>query len=198
MISNNLLNILLIMISIFFFTSCEENYTPKQKGYIRHHIPKNGYRNHKKLNQKDTIFSRVSKYAIVLPKESKKNFVTYENIYYPPLNATIHLSYYNLTSDSITLESLIKSSRTYVYDHTAKASRIKETYIENNENNTYGMLYDIKGNAASNFQFYLTDSTKNYIRGSLYFNNRPNEDSLKPYLAFIRSDMDTLVNSFKF
>ena len=60
------------------------------------------------------------------------------------------------------------------------------------------MLYDIKGNAASNFQFYLTDSTKNYIRGSLYFNNRPNEDSLKPYLAFIRSDMDTLVNSFKF
>lgn len=195
--SKILITSILLSFSILFI-SCEETFVPKQKGYIRHYLPKNEYRTHKLINKKDTILSKVSKYAIVLPKKSDKQAISYEDIFYPPLNAKIHLTYYKLKNSEFTIQDLIEGARTYVYDHSVKSSGIRETVLVNSKNNTFGMLYDIKGNAASNFQFYLTDSSENFVRGALYFNNRPNADSLAPYLNFIRTDMDTLINSFQF
>lgn len=196
--NRNILITFTIITFTFLLNSCEETYVPKQKGYIRHYLPKNEYRTHKKITNTDTIFSKVSKYAIVLPKKSDKESITYEDIFYPPLNAKIHLTYYKLKRNNFTVKELIEGARTYVYDHSVRSSGIKETVLKNPNNNTVGMLYDIKGNAASNFQFYLTDSSENFVRGALYFNNRPNSDSLAPYLNFIRKDMDTLINSYQF
>lgn len=194
---NNLTKFCLLLIFTIIITSCEETLIPKEKGYIRHYLPTNEYRVHKKIYNKDTIFSKLSKYAIALPVKSDKDYIIKENIYYPPLNANIHLTYYKLKETDITLLQLVEGARTYVYDHAVKSSGIVETPFTKDDG-TFIMMYDIKGNAASNFQFYLTDSTENFIRGSLYFNNRPNSDSLTPYLKYVRKDMDTLVNSFKF
>jgi len=46
-------------------------------------------------------------------------------------------------------------------------------------------------------QFYLTDSTKNYLRAALYFNTQPRLDSIQPVLNFIKKDIDVMIGSFK-
>ena len=68
----------------------------------------------------------------------------------------------------------------------------------NPELKVYGMAYDIKGSeAASPYQFYLTDSTQHFIRGALYFNFSPNNDSLKPVIDFLQKDVQEMIDSFE-
>jgi gliding motility-associated lipoprotein GldD len=61
----------------------------------------------------------------------------------------------------------------------------------------YGLVFDIAGNTASSLQFYLTDSTKHFMRGALYFNTKPNIDSLQIVVDFIKKDVLHLINSTK-
>ncbi|NOZ45910.1 MAG: gliding motility lipoprotein GldD, partial [Chlorobi bacterium] len=67
----------------------------------------------------------------------------------------------------------------------------------NYDDNVYGILYDIKGNAASSINFFVTDSTQHFLRGALYFNSKPNKDSLAPVVDFIRKDIVHLMETFK-
>jgi gliding motility-associated lipoprotein GldD len=87
--------------------------------------------------------------------------------------------------------------RTIVYKHSIKADDIIESVINQPERNVFGMFYDIKGNAASSVNFYLTDSISGFLSGSLYFNSRPNKDSLSPAIDFFREDILHLINSFE-
>ena len=93
------------------------------------------------------------------------------------------------------LATAIEDARTLVYKHTIRADAIAEEYFENPEHHVYGVLYEIKGNAASSAQFYVTDSVHNFVRGSLYFNHLPNGDSIAPVNAFITNDMRRLMES---
>jgi gliding motility-associated lipoprotein GldD len=61
----------------------------------------------------------------------------------------------------------------------------------------YGLIYDIEGNTASSLQFYVTDSTKHFIRGALYFNVRPNIDSVKIVLEFLKKDVLHLIQTLQ-
>lgn len=61
----------------------------------------------------------------------------------------------------------------------------------------YGLIYDIKGNAASEFQFHLTDSLNHFLVGSLYFNTPPNQDSIQPVLDFVKQDIEHLFSTFE-
>ena len=84
-----------------------------------------------------------------------------------------------------------------VFKHAPKAVGIKESYINMPESKVYGIVYTIEGrDAASPFQFYLTDSTDHFVRGALYFNVVPNNDSLKPVIDYIIHDIDFLVSTF--
>ncbi len=65
-----------------------------------------------------------------------------------------------------------------------KPTAIDEGVIAYPERNIYGTYYSIDGNTASSIQFFLTDSTKNYLRGALYFNEQPRQDSIQPVLDF--------------
>jgi gliding motility-associated lipoprotein GldD len=76
-----------------------------------------------------------------------------------------------------------------------RADAIIEHPFENQENHVYGILYEITGNAASPIQFIVTDSTRHFLRGSLYFNNTPNADSIAPVTAYIESDIRHLIES---
>ena len=82
-----------------------------------------------------------------------------------------------------------------VYKHTIKADAINEKLYHNKKSNTYGTLYDISGETASSVQFHLTDSTKNFVRGSLYFDVSTNEDSLKPIIDYLRQDILTIMET---
>ena len=68
-------------------------------------------------------------------------------------------------------------------------------YYEDKEKSVYGVLYEIKGNAASSVQFYATDSTKHFLRGALYFNTVPNKDSLAPAIQFVEEDIIHLIET---
>lgn len=91
----------------------------------------------------------------------------------------------------------LEDARTMVYKHTVKADAINEKAFINKEKKVYGVLYDIKGNAASSVQFYLTDSVTHFLRGALYFNAEPNKDSLAPAIKFIHQDIERLIETFQ-
>jgi len=94
------------------------------------------------------------------------------------------------------LNEFIEDSRDLTYKHTIKADAIQETVYTNPELEVHGILYDVKGNAASSIQFYLTDSNEHFLRGSLYFNVQPDKDSLAPVISFFREDIIHMVESF--
>jgi gliding motility-associated lipoprotein GldD len=78
-----------------------------------------------------------------------------------------------------------------------KADAINEHIIKNQADKIYGILYDLKGNTATSIQFYVTDSTNHYLRGSLYFSAEPNADSLAPLIDFFREDIVHLIETLK-
>jgi len=59
------------------------------------------------------------------------------------------------------------------------------------------MFFSVGGDVATSYQFYLTDSTKNFLRGALYFDATPNADSLGIVNDFLLQDMKHLINTFK-
>ncbi|MDP4963484.1 MAG: gliding motility lipoprotein GldD, partial [Salibacteraceae bacterium] len=78
-----------------------------------------------------------------------------------------------------------------------KATKIDEVLIENDAERVYGIVYDFKGETASDLQFFLTDSTNHFLRGSLYFNVYPNKDSLAPVIDYVKTDINHMLESFK-
>jgi gliding motility-associated lipoprotein GldD len=84
-----------------------------------------------------------------------------------------------------------------VKNHITKADAINEQLINDVGNRIFGILYDLKGNTASAVQFYVTDSVKHYLRGSLYFESEPNADSLAPVIDFFREDVIHLIETLK-
>jgi len=83
------------------------------------------------------------------------------------------------------------------FKHTVKAFDIEQNTISFPEKKVYGLVYIIEGNAASAYQFHLTDSTNHFVRGSLYFNNVPNQDSIQPVLEYIEKDIHHLFETFE-
>ncbi|MHB9056531.1 MAG: gliding motility lipoprotein GldD, partial [Paludibacteraceae bacterium] len=84
-----------------------------------------------------------------------------------------------------------------VYKHTVRADGITETPFENPGKRVFGILYELTGNTASPVQFVLTDSTKHFFRGALYFDNVPNKDSIAPMSEYVREDIVHMMESFE-
>jgi gliding motility-associated lipoprotein GldD len=182
----------LLLSFLLFFTSCTQDYTPKPRGYFRIDLPATAYQPF----ESDCPFTfEYSNYARAEAYRGEQTESCWYNIQYPRFNATIHLSYNALLGQS-DLENQLSNSRTLAYKHTVKADGINETPISYQSKNVYGLLYDFSGNSASQSQFYLTDSTKHFVRCALYFNSSPNADSIAPVLAFINKDIDQMIKTF--
>jgi len=178
---------LLLLLLVF---ACQPSYTPKPKGFLRVNFPEREY----------VLFDSVCPYTFEYPSYGKiipdTDYFTepcWINIQFPEFKGTIHISYKEVNQN---LNDFIEDSRELTYKHTIKADAIKETVYTNPELDVHGILYDIKGNAASSIQFYLTDSNAHFLRGSLYFNVEPDKDSLAPVISFFREDIIHLVESF--
>jgi gliding motility-associated lipoprotein GldD len=180
------------IIIIQFFSSCEERkiYTPKPKGYFRIDFPQREYIKYDSICPFEFEYSKYSK----IITDKSKNEPCWFDISYPTYNVKIHISYKPIEDN---IETLFDDTRTLVYKHTQKADAIDEMLFVDSENDVYGLMYDISGNAASLLQFYLTDSTEHFLRGALYFYNVPNKDSLTPVFNYVRQDVVNLIESFK-
>ncbi len=111
------------------------------------------------------------------------------------LNATIHCSYYPISNKN-KLEDLVNDAFELARKHNVKASFRAEYDIATKSGNT-GLMFKINGPVATPFQFYITDSLSHFLRGSLYFDERVNQDSISPIVDFIEEDLDVMLNSLE-
>lgn len=115
------------------------------------------------------------------------------NLNYPKMNATLYLTYQKVNPSN--LESLLRDAQKLAYDHAIKAESIPEQPFINPDEDVYGMFYRINGDAATQAQFYATDSLKHFITGALYFDTKPNFDSLYPAVIYLRKDIIKLMET---
>jgi len=110
------------------------------------------------------------------------------------MHASIFIMYKKI--DDI-LNKLLSDAQKLSYEHVVKADGIYEEQVENPDHRVYGMYYEVQGNAASQSQFYLTDSTGHFVTGSLYFYAKPNYDSILPAAAYLQNDIRELIKSLR-
>ena len=115
-------------------------------------------------------------------------------IEYTQMDATLYVNYKPVEDN---LRALLIDGQKLSYDHNRKADVISEYPFINPDKKTYGMMYEVEGDAASNAQFYVTDSTKHFLTGALYFNARPNFDSIYPAVDYVKQDMVRLLESLE-
>lgn len=182
--------ILFIVFSVFLF-SCGKNYVPHPYGYFRVDLPPHHY------HYLDTL-QLPYRFEISSSAEVEKREVEGEkywiDIKYPFLNAAIYCSYKPIHGN---LKELLEDTRQMAYKHSIRADAINEKLFQHPEKKVYGILYDLKGNTASSVQFFVTDSVRHFFRGSLYFDNVPNKDSIAPISDYIRQDIIRLMESFE-
>jgi len=118
------------------------------------------------------------------------------NITVKELNAKIFCSYYPIRSRK-DFDEMVKDAFEMTNKHNVKASYIEELQVSRKKDQVYGVVFNVEGPAASSYQFFLTDSTKHFLRGALYFNTEIRPDSLEPVIDFMREDLDHLVNTLK-
>lgn len=182
-----------ILIALFFSACSNSDYVPKPRGYYRIDLPEKSYKNY----SSGCNFSfKIPVYAEVRNDSSRDSQPCWKNVVYPTLNGRIHLSYFNIENKKM-LGSLIEDSRRLVFKHTVKAEGIQESKISNDQSKVYGLFYDIEGNAASSIQFFVTDSTKHFMRGALYFYAEPQADSIAPVLEFVKKDVMVMLESLR-
>lgn len=194
---NKIISIILLMVAlagIIAIPSCNNEYTPKPRGYFRIALPE------KKYNLLDSIYPYTFEYPAyaritndpLSPEE--KNWI---NIEMPVFHGRIHISYKPLT-DKNSLVKFTEDTRTLALKHMSKASGIRNIVIDDPGRKMYGLVYEINGmGAASPYQFYLTDSTTHWLRGSLYFDAIPNNDSLAPVIDFVKTDIQHLFETIR-
>ena len=180
---------MIMVVLVLTAGSCKQTYTPKPAGYLRIDLPEKSYRLYS--DQKENQFE-IPDYATVQVDSSPGAEKGWINVEFPSLNGTLHLSYKPVDDH---LNAYITDSRELVYKHTVKAQGIEETPFIERDQHRFGMIYDLKGDVASAVQFFVTDSTEHFLRGSLYFNCRPNRDSLNPVIEFIRTDIIHLIET---
>ena len=170
---------------------CGDNAVPKPRGYFRIDFPPREYQ----------LYNANCPFIFEYPVCSNISYdvgTTIEpcwfNIEFPRYRAKLYISYKRISGN---LAEIIQESHEFAYSHSVKADAITEQPWINSEKEVYGILYDIKGNTASSVQFYLTDSTNNFIRGALYFAATPEEDSLAPVIKYFREDIVHLIETLK-
>ena len=172
-------------------TSCRKHYTPKPRGYLSIEFPKKDY----VLFDSTCPFTfEYPVYAKIVPDTDKNSEPCWINIEFPSFDGKIHITYKEVKGN---LDQYIEDSRSLVYKHTVRADAIHETVYSRPPDRVHGILYEIKGNAASNLQFFLTDSNRHFLRGSLYFFVNPDKDSLAPVITYFKEDITHLMESFE-
>lgn len=166
--------------------SCGDDVKPKPKGFLRLEYGPASYETY----QTQFPFS-FNKNKLATVKELSSGGV---EIKYPKMKATLYLTYKPVKGN---IDKLLSDAQKLTYDHVIKADDIVEQPYLNDKNKVFGMFYQVGGNAATNAQFYVTDSTRNFVTASMYFYSKPNFDSILPAADYIKNDMRQIIESIK-
>lgn len=180
----NSLRALLIVFSLVFFASCGDEVIVKPAAKLRLQYPISNY---KKVQLNCPFEFEKNEYSTLVLKNNCNI-----NLEYPKMKATVYLTYQRVDAN---IEALLADAQKLTYDHTIKANEIFEQPRVDSLQKVYGMFYMINGDAATQSQFYVTDSTRHFLTGSLYFDAKPNYDSIYPAVVYIRDDIRRIMES---
>jgi gliding motility-associated lipoprotein GldD len=208
-------NLIYFLSVIIFAIACNSEYTSKKKGYFDISLPNHTYQRFEKIDfPYDFEYPTYGKIA----QDSTYFDVNPENKYwinveFPDYNARLFLSYKKIGGNA--LFKIKQADGTYkdsmginkfqllvndAFNLTNKNDVIASSIMDSamvTPNNINGVFFTVGGNAATAHQFFLTDTTNNFIRGALYFDTSPNADSIRPVQEFLRKDIEHLINTFK-
>ena len=179
---------------IFVLAACsDENPVPKPSTYLRMNLPEHSYR----VFKSDCPYSmKLSNIYFASAGEQPQSNYCVQEIDLGPLNGKLFLYYLRLPSKD-SLAEIINFANDKVDEHKIMAEKIDFEQVISPKKHVYGTFFELKGNVATNFQFYLTDSTQHFVRGEVLLNCRPNYDSLRPTLQYLKTDLQQLIKNFK-
>ncbi len=180
---------LFLLASISLLFSCGGEVLPKPKGMLRLSYPSPKYTELElpcPYSFEKNDFSEL--------KAPKRNRRCWYDLEYSKMRATLYLSYYRVHNN---LDSLLRDAQNLTQEHFIKADGIKPKEYVDADKKIYGMIYEVSGDAASPSQFYVTDSLKHFLVGSIYFKVKPNYDSILPAANYLRNDIMHLMETLQ-
>jgi gliding motility-associated lipoprotein GldD len=176
----------------FLIAACQQDYTPKPLGYNRLTLPTPSY---KSLPDSLPYRFEYSEHAMLLDDTSTISEKFWIEIYYPEMKANVHITYKAIRSAKL-LKEFLDDSYTLTAKHQIKASAINEVITTTPSGKT-AVIVELEGEVPSQFQFTLTDSSKNFLRGALYFNTKVANDSLAPAIEYMKKDIMHMINTLE-
>jgi gliding motility-associated lipoprotein GldD len=176
--------------------ACNSPYTPKRRGYFRIDFPPHEYQTFNRAGYPYSfeypVYANVLQDSSFFDKAPENPY--WINVDFPRFRARIYISYKDIGPN--TFDKLRDDAFKMTYEHTVKASSIDQSVIQT-PNGIGGIFFHVGGNAATAQQFFLTDTTRHFLRGALYFDTAPNEDSLAIVNNFLQLDLNHLINTLK-
>lgn len=204
-----------IILGCTFFAACNSTYTSKKKGYFNIDLPEHKYVSFDKpdfpFSFDYPVYGNIIRDSTYFDSSPENPY--WINVDFPGLNARIFLSYkiiggnavYKIKQadgsykDSVAtnqFDKMVNDAFNLTNKNQVVSNSIKDSVFRT-ANNISGVYFKVGGNAATARQFYMSDTTKNFLRGALYFDATPNADSLKPVLDFLQTDLEQMIRSFK-
>ena len=182
-----------VLLLLVTAVSCDNrNPQPKPRGYFRIDMPEKQYVT---LDTMPRYSFEYPTYATITPDFYSPDEKDWVNVEFPRFKGTIHISYKNVDHN---LSEYVEDAYRMITKHITKATGIRDSVVIDKDRKVYGLVYSLEGEGvASPLQFYLTDSTRHFLRGSLYFNIYPNNDSMHPVIKFISDDVRHLINTLE-
>ena len=189
-------SVFVVLIIILGCFSCNSTFVPKPRGYFIIDLPKKEYKTFDQLSYPYTfeypVYANIIKDSTFFGEATENPW--WINVNFPQFNSRIYVSYKEIGKNKF--DKLINDAFTLTNKHTSKAISIDDSLISTS-NNVHGMFFKVGGNVATANQFFVTDSVKHFLRGALYFDATPNEDSLGVVNDFILQDMKHMISTFK-
>lgn len=182
-----------LFLLFIFLCACEEEFSPKPRGYNRIDLPAHEY---KKLEEDHPYTFEHSVHAKVLKDTSLIAEPHWIDLYYPQFRSNVQITYKSLKTDKENLKEHIKDAFKLKEGHLKKAYSIDEAVIRTKTGKT-AMIFELQGEVPSQFQFYITDSTSHFLRGALYFRTATKNDSLAPVIQYMKEDILHLLNTLE-
>ena len=208
-------NLSILTIATFFLMACNSPYSSKKRGYYKIDLPEHGYQVFDRADFpyafEYPVYGKIIQDSTYFDSTPENNY--WVNVDYPDMHARLFLSYkivggkapFKLKQpdgsyrDSIGINQfdlMVQDAFQLTNKNDVIATKINDSLIRTPSGIT-GVYFKVGGNAATARQFFLSDTTKNFIRGALYFETTPNADSIKPVLDFLSKDLDHLINTFR-
>ncbi len=204
-----------LLILLIFMPSCNSVYTSRKKGYYKIDFPKREY---VKFDKAGFPYSfEYPAYATITRDSSYFDSTAgnpyWINVEFPAFNGKIYMSYKIIGGTSVykvknesggykdsigknTFQNMVNDAYNLTYKNDIKANSIEDS-VMHTPNNITGIFFHLSGSVATANQFFISDTVHNFLRGALYFDATPNEDSLRPVNNFLKEDMNHLINTLR-